>query len=353
MKLSLTYDHKLETGIFGLAAEPKADRVFAACADGAVYEVDIASGREKAFEGRHKSYASGCVLLPDGNTVISGGYDGELIWHDLGTRKTLRRVRAHEFWSWQLALSPDGSRVASVTGQYLPGGWKYEPAEASEPCVKVFDTETGELVAAKKHLPPVLSCAFSRDGKQIAAGNMLGDVRVWNVEGGEEPAAKWNSPSFTSWGSIKTHHYCGGIYGLAFAPKGEALVCCGMGPITDPMAGNGKMTWQRWDWRKGEKIDEIKEGEHGSGLMETLAWHPSGEHFVMAGKQAQGTWNAAVFEEESGKLAHSIDTKKRITQARFTADGDWLILAGANGQPQPKNGTWPHWGRLQVYRWEA
>ncbi|MGZ8921088.1 MAG: WD40 repeat domain-containing protein, partial [Limisphaerales bacterium] len=341
------------TGIFGLAAEPKADRVFAACADGAVYEVDIASGREKAFEGRHKSYASGCVLLPDGNTVISGGYDGELIWHDLGTRKTLRRVRAHEFWSWQLVLSPDGSRVASVTGQYLPGGWKYEPAEASEPCVKVFDTETGELVAAKKHLPPVLSCAFSPDGKQIAAGNMLGDVRVWNVEGGEEPAAKWNSPSFTSWGSIKTHHYCGGIYGLAFAPKGEALVCCGMGPMTDPMAGNGKMTWQRWDWRKGEKIDEIKEGEHGSGLMETLAWHPSGEHFVMAGKQAQGTWNAAVFEEESGKLAHSIDTKKRITQARFTADGDWLILAGANGQPQPKNGTWPHWGRLQVYRWEA
>ena len=40
-------------------------------------------------------------------------------------------MKAHDFWSWQLALSPDGSRVASVTGQYLAGGWKYEPAEAA------------------------------------------------------------------------------------------------------------------------------------------------------------------------------------------------------------------------------
>src|SRR6185503_14492170 len=112
MKLTLAYDHKLDTGIFGLAAEPKADRVFAACADGAIYEVDIASGRAKPFETRHESFASGCVLLPDGKTVISGGYDGALIWHDVETRRSLRTLKAHQFWSWQLALSPDGSRVA-------------------------------------------------------------------------------------------------------------------------------------------------------------------------------------------------------------------------------------------------
>jgi hypothetical protein len=32
--------------------------------------------------------------------------------------------------------------------------------------------------------------------------------------------------------------------------------------MTDPMAGNGKMTWQRWNWRNGERIDQIKEGKH-------------------------------------------------------------------------------------------
>jgi hypothetical protein len=350
MKLSLFYDHKIATGILGLALDPRGDSVFASCVDGAIYQVDLASGRTEEFQARHTSYASGCVLLPDGRTLISSGYDGALVWHDIVTRRSFRRVLAHRFWSWQLALSPDGQRLASVTGQYLPGGWKYEPAVETEPSIKIFATRSGDLITARGHVPPVLSCAFSRDGKQLAAANMMGDVRIWDIESESDvPVAQWNSPSFTSFGSIKTHHYCGGIYALAFAPDSKALLGCGMGPMTDPMAGNGKMTWQRWDWRKGEKLDEIKDGQHGSGLMEALAWHPNGEHFVMAGKQAQGTWNAAIFSAADGSLVHSIDTKKRITQARFTADGNWLILAGADGQAQRKNGAWPPWGRLQVY----
>jgi len=68
----------------------------------------------------------------------------------------------------------------------------------------------------------------------------------------------------------------------------------------------------------------------------------------MAGKQAQGTWNAAVFKTEDGSLVESIDTKNRITQARFTADGKFLILGSANGQHR-KDGAWPAWGRLKVY----
>jgi hypothetical protein len=73
----------------------------------------------------------------------------------------------------------------------------------------------------------------------------------------------------------------------------------------------------------------------------------------MAGRQAQGTWNAALFSSSDGSPVHSIDTKKRITHARFTADGNPLILAGANGQPAPKNGIWPPWGRLQIYKVEV
>ena len=34
---------------------------------------------------------------------------------------------------------------------------------------------------------------------------------------------------------------------------------------------------------------EIREGQFGSGLMETLAHHPDGGSFLMAGRQAQGT----------------------------------------------------------------
>lgn len=355
MKLALAHDHTLPTGVLGMALAPDGTRAWAACADGTLREVRLATGEARVYDGRHESFASGCVLLPEGRTVITGGYDGRLLWHDVETGRCWRRVAAHRFWSWQLALSPDGRRLASVTGQYLPGGWKYEPAPEDEPSVKVFDARTGDLRAAFAHGPPVLSCAFSPDGRHLAAANMLGEVRVWDLEasGCAEPVARWTSPDFTSWGSIKTHHYCGGIYALAFAPDGETLLGCGMGPMTDPMAGNGKMTWQRWDWRKGERRDQIRDGQHGSGLMEALAWQPCGAHFVMAGRQAQGTWNVAAFSAADGTLAHSLDTKQRVTHARFTADGGMLVLSGANGQPARKDGQWPPWGRLQVYRVEA
>jgi WD40 repeat protein len=353
MKLSLDHECNLPTGVLGLAITPDGHTAFAACADGTLHCVDTASGRTDVFEGKHPSFASGCVLLPDGQTVITGGFDGMLLWHDVATRRCWRRVKAHDFWNWQLALSPDGTRLATVTGQYLPGGWKYEPAPSAEPTVKIFDTLSGDLVRAFALTPPVLSCAFTPDGRHLAAANMLGEVRIWDTQGGAEPVAQWTSPDFTSWGTTKTHHYCGGIYGLAFAQDGETLLGCGMGPMTDPMAGNGKMTWQRWDWRKGECVAQIKDGQHGSGLMEAIAWHPGGKHFVMAGRQAQGTWNAATFSAETGELVHSIDTKKRITHSRFTKDGASLVISGATGQGQRKAGVWPEWGREQRYRVEV
>ncbi len=361
MKLTLAHDHKLPSGALGLAITPDGQRAYATCADGSLSEVDLASGQTEVFQGTHGSFASGCVLLPDGRTVITAGYDGMLLWHDIETRRCWRRVQAHQFWSWQMALSADGTRLATTTGQYLPGGWKYEPAAETEASVKVFNAITGDLVASFSHTPPVLSCAFSPDGQHLAAANIMGEVRVWSLQpggdgkpiGNAKPVAQWTSPDFTSWGTTKTHHFCGGIYGLAFSPDGAALLGCGMGPMGDPMAGNGKMTWQRWNWPKGERLDQIKDGQHGSGLMESVTWHPGGAHFVMAGRQAQGTWNAALFSAADGSLVHSIDTKKRITHALFTANGESLVLSGATGQGARKLGAWEPWGRVQVYKVEA
>ena len=227
-------------------------------------------------------------LLPDGETLITSGYDGRLVWHNTTTRKQKMARQAHAFWSWQLAVSPDGSRIASVTGQYLAAGWKYEPDAEVEPSVCVLDTCTGKDVAIFSHIPPVQSCAFSPDGRYLAAGNLLGEVRVWDLEAvsGSAPVSKWTSADFTSWGTTKSHHYSGGIFALAFSRDGSALLGCGMGPTGDPMAGNGKTLWQLWNWRTGERRDQIKDGQHGTGLMEALDWHPDGKHFIMAGRLA-------------------------------------------------------------------
>jgi WD40 repeat protein len=315
--------------------------------DGKIYECYSAAGTAAPFSISHSSFASGCVLLPDGTTLISAGFDGWLHWHDVASKQCFRRVQAHQFWSWQLALSTDGTRVATVTGQYLAGGEKYEPGPAPEPTVKIYNANTGDLVQSFDHGPPVLSVAFAPDSRHLAAANMMGEVRLWDLEAGKL-TAEFATPDFTSWGIIKSPHYCGGIYGLAFAPDGRSLLCCGMGPMTDPMAGNGKMTWQRWDWqaKPPKKLGQIRDGDGGAGLMETLSLAPGGA-FLMAGRQAQGAWNAALFADD-GKLLASLDTKSRVTRAALTSDGRTLYLTTAISQPHRANGKWADYGRIHV-----
>ena len=193
-----------------------------------------------------------------------------LQWHDLRALNSFKS--SAQVLVAQLAVSPDESRVASVTGQYLPGGEKYEPAPEQEPSVKVFDTKNGEVLHSFSHGPPVLSAAFSPDSRFVAAANMMGEVRVWDLTEGKLQSA-WTTPDFTSWGIIKSHHYVGGIFSMTFTPDGSELLVCGMGPMRDPMAGNGKQTWQRFAWRPAQD-GRNDDGERGNGLRDD-GFHPS------------------------------------------------------------------------------
>ena len=349
-KIELAKEIKLPTAVLALDVTADGKTFYAACLDGGIYETNAESG-DHALLHKHESYASGVWLLPKAQCLISAGYDGALHWFDLATRKLTRKTAAHKFWSWQMAVSPNERLAASVTGQYLTGGYKYEPSAEREPSVKVYDTATGELKAEFSHVPPVLSVCFSPDSRFLAAGNMMGEVRVWDV-GDNRQVASWTTPDFTSWGIIKSHHYIGGIFSLAFSPDGDELFLCGMGPMRDPMAGNGKQTWQRFYWREQRKMDAIHEGEHGNGLMETIYFHPSHPSaFVMAGRLAQGKWNLAFFDRTSGKLLHSLDTKFRVTDSVFAGEnGSSLFLAGATGQAKKMDGKYPPFGRVKIYR---
>lgn len=347
MKTELLKTINLPTAALALDATPDGKTLFAACHDG-VYEVNVDSGTPTKI-GQHDSYASSVALLPDGKTLISAGYDGVLQWHDLAARKAIRNVNAHNFWSWQMALSADGKLVASATGQYLAGGYKYEPAPETEPSVKVFNAQTGELLHSFSHVPPTMSVAFTPNCGFVAAANMMGEVRVWDLADGKQ-VAQWTTPDFTSWGIIKSHHYCGGIFALAFTTDSNELIVAGMGPMRDPMAGNGKQTWQRFAWRENpaRKVGEIQTSDAGAGLMETLAFAPSQEHFVIAGRLAQGRWNVAFFEAKTGTLEHSLDTKMRVTDAKFNSDGSQMFISGATGQGK-KDGKYSEYGRVLIY----
>jgi WD40 repeat protein len=217
-KAELWKELKLPSPVLGLDVSTDGKKAWGACLDGTVHEVDLLSG-ERVPLGKHDSYASSVHKIAGQECAVSGGYDGVLIWHDLNEKKVLRRVQAHQFWSWQTADSPNGRFVASVTGRYECGGYKYEPAPEKEPSVKIFDASTGELLRSFSHIPPVQAVTFSPDSRHVAAGNLMGEVRIWDLTSGAM-AASFTTPSFTGWGIIKGHYFTGGIYAMQFSPDG-------------------------------------------------------------------------------------------------------------------------------------
>ena len=347
-KLTRVDDLKLPMAVLGMSELGQSeDWLIAACMDG-VYRVQLGEGSFERID-THGSYVSSAVLRQ--HVAVTAGYDGMLHWFDLQRGERVRQTKLHDFWSWDMALSPDQSMVASVTGQYLAGGYKYEPQPEREPSVKIVAADTGQILHQLPHVPSVQAVAFSPDSRHVAAGNLMGEVRVWNTQTGGQVAG-WTTPDFTSWGIIKSHCYLGGIFALEFSPDGEFLFLAGMGPMKDPMAGNGRHLWQKWAWKNDppNKADETHQGESGEGLMEALAFSPDGRQFAMGGRLRGGQWNVALFDAQSGKKQASLKTGYRVTGIRYTAAGDRLVLVGTQGQPRKKkDGQFPPFGRIETY----
>ena len=383
--------YSFPSGVLDFIVKSDGKRLYAACMDG-IYELPFrdsnsseptaaeATKGEKANStskphriGRHGSYVSSIALIESSNALVSTAYDGTFQIRELpvstsfppsvtaNSETELKQEsleiaprfseRIHNFWSWDMALSPDERFAASVTGQYLAGAEDYAPLASTEPTVKIIEAGTGKVLHALEMLPSVQCVAFDPMSRYLAAGNLMGDLAVWEVESGQQ-LAHWRTKSFTSWGIIKSHCYIGGVFAVSFSRDSESLYAVGMGPMRDPMAGNGKQLWQRFDWRTApvEMKQETVASQSGEGLMETLAWHPSGSHFVMAGRLRGGKWNLGVFDALTGQLIGEAKTGMRITTARYSPDGEVLYLGGLQGQPKPKDNRFPDFGYLERYR---
>ncbi|MCA8989948.1 MAG: hypothetical protein KDA78_20045 [Planctomycetaceae bacterium] len=349
VSFKLASHFKLPTGLLSGALSEDGSQLLAACMDG-VYQAELESKKyDKVAE--HGSYVSSAAWLPVHGSYISAGYDGVLKWINAESKQVQREQKLHDFWSWDMAVSPDQSLIASVTGQYLAGGYKYEPQPEREPSVLILSAETGDILHRFEHVPSVQAVAFSPDNQLVAAGNLMGEIRIWNCQTGEL-VANWTTLDFTSWGIIKSHCYLGGIFALCFSPDGNEVLLAGMGPMHDPMAGNGRQLWQRWDWKQNPPVkrDETHQNESGEGLMETIAFHPSGQFFVMGGRLRGGDWNVAAFAAENGNRLATLKTGYRVTEALFSADGKKMILVGMQGQPGPdKEGNVGNFGRVESY----
>ena len=98
-KLKRVKDFGISGIAFCVARESGSGKLFFGNSDFKVYEVDALAEKPEpaAFEAEgHQSYVTGIVQSQ--KHLVSGSYDGNLIWWDAEAKKPTRTVKAHERW---------------------------------------------------------------------------------------------------------------------------------------------------------------------------------------------------------------------------------------------------------------
>jgi WD40 repeat protein len=277
--LKLVKNVPLSAITFAVARVPGTARCFLGSSDFKVWEGDLSAEKYEPTElYAHGSYVTGLALA--GKILVSGGYDGKLVWWDTEGRERVRSVDAHAKWVRKVVASPDGKLVASV---------------ADDMACKVWDAATGKLLhdlrghreRTPHHFPSMLyAAAFSADGQHLATADKVGHVVVWDVAAGEEAAAV-ESPGMYTWDPVQRRHSIGGARSVAFSPDGALLAVGGVGKIGNIDHLDGRARIELFDWRVGKSAG-VFESDKYKGLVNRLEFAPDGSWLLGAGGAGEG-----------------------------------------------------------------
>jgi WD40 repeat protein len=108
------------------------------------------------------------VFGADGRTLVVSDVIGSVSVLDIDTGSVVRSFAGQKNRLAELAISPNGSLVASG---------------ADDNTVELWSTATGELLAQLPgHTSPVRTVAFSADGTMLASGSSDATVRLWALQ---------------------------------------------------------------------------------------------------------------------------------------------------------------------------
>jgi serine/threonine protein kinase/WD40 repeat protein len=138
-----------------------------------IYELQ--GRREKRRLAGHKTGADGVAFQPRSARLASGGGDRNIFLWDVDSCQAILHFSAGPTWVAALAFSPDGSTLASGIGRHSNETGPENP-------LRLWDSKTGSLQSAPQGFNDgVLALAFDPSGRKIAAGDVGGNVAIWDT----------------------------------------------------------------------------------------------------------------------------------------------------------------------------
>jgi WD40 repeat protein len=145
--------------------------------DKAVRRWDVDTGQELLYvplpsrpekNSEHRGPVECVAFSPDGRTLATGGWDGEVRLWDAQTGRGLATLIGHAARVCSVAFSPDGQTLASA-------GFGGE--------VRLWDAQTGRVQGGLRanELGDAYSVTFSPDGRALVAGGWRDRVFLWDL----------------------------------------------------------------------------------------------------------------------------------------------------------------------------